>query len=90
MMVLKVYGRNLSCVLSYHPYICLEGLGTTTKDIGKNRLSPGRNLNPGPLEYKAGVLITRPHVLYVLASAVKDIYGFYCRSVSVYFYLQFI
>jgi hypothetical protein len=39
-------------VLSWH---LPEGLRKTTKDLGQNSWSPGRDLNPGPPEYKGGV-----------------------------------
>jgi hypothetical protein len=39
--------------------ICLEGLRKTTKNLSQDSRSPGRDLNPGPPEYKAGVLTTR-------------------------------
>jgi hypothetical protein len=30
------------------------------QNVSQHSLSPGRNLNPGPPEYEAGVLTTRP------------------------------
>jgi hypothetical protein len=56
-------------ILRYYPGIRLDGLRKTTKTsirIGGRR---GRDLNPGPPEYEAGVLPTRPlrYVLNLLA-----------------------
>jgi hypothetical protein len=45
--------------LRYYPGICLEGLTKTTKNLSQHSRSPGRDLNPGPPEYEAGVLTTR-------------------------------
>jgi hypothetical protein len=44
----------------YYLGICLEGLRKTTKNLSQVSRSPGRDLNPGPPEYEAGVLTTRP------------------------------
>jgi hypothetical protein len=43
-----------------YPGICPERLGETTNNHSHDSRSVGRNLNPGPPEYKAGVLTTRP------------------------------
>jgi hypothetical protein len=57
----KGCGRKRSCPdLRYYPVICLEGLRKTTKNLSQDRRSLGRDLNPGPPEYEAGVLTTRP------------------------------
>jgi hypothetical protein len=54
-------GRKRSCTdLRHYPGICVEGLRKTTKILGQDNLSPGRNLNLGRPEYKAGMLTTRP------------------------------
>jgi hypothetical protein len=45
--------------LRYYPRMCLEGLRKTTKHLSQDSRSPGRDLNPGPPEYEAGVLTTR-------------------------------
>jgi hypothetical protein len=37
----------------------LERLRTTTASLSQNNQSPGRDLDPGPLEYEAGLLATR-------------------------------
>jgi hypothetical protein len=50
-------GRGL--IIRYYPDICLEGLRKTTRN-SQDSPSPRQDLNPGGLEYKAGVLITRP------------------------------
>jgi hypothetical protein len=46
--------------LRYYPDICLEGLRKKTKNLSQFIRSPGRDLNPGPPEYEAEVLTTRP------------------------------
>jgi hypothetical protein len=57
----KGCGRKRSWPYSRcYPGIYLEGLLKTTKNHGQDSRSPGRDLNPGPLEYEAGVLTTRP------------------------------
>jgi hypothetical protein len=43
----------------YSPGIRLENLRKTTKNIIEGNWSPGRDLNPGPPEFEAGVLTTR-------------------------------
>jgi hypothetical protein len=50
-------GRGL--ILRYYPSIRLEGLRKITKSLSQDSRSPGRDLNPGPLEYEAEVLTTR-------------------------------
>jgi hypothetical protein len=44
----------------YYPGICLEGLRQITKNLGQDSRPSGRDLNPGPPEYEAGMLTTRP------------------------------
>jgi hypothetical protein len=44
-------------VLSRHLPVETEKM---TKVLSQDSRSPGRGLNPGPPEYKVGVLITRP------------------------------
>jgi hypothetical protein len=51
-------GRGL--ISRHYPRIYLEGLKKTTKSLSQDTRSPSRNLNPGPPEYEAGVLTTRP------------------------------
>jgi hypothetical protein len=46
--------------LKYYPGICLEGLRKATKTLSQDSRSASRDLNPGPSEYEAGVLTTRP------------------------------
>jgi hypothetical protein len=53
---LEENGRGL--ILRYYPNIHLEGLRKTTKNLSQDSWSPGQELNPGPPEYKAGVLTT--------------------------------
>jgi hypothetical protein len=51
MMNWKGFGRSdRDLILRHYPGIHLEGLSR----------SPGRDLNPEPSEYEAGVLTTRP------------------------------
>jgi hypothetical protein len=67
---LEECGRGL--ILRYCLGICLEGLRKATKNLSKDTLSPGRDLNPELPEYEAGVLTTRQrrsvHGLYVCSS----------------------
>jgi hypothetical protein len=46
--------------LRYYPGTRLEGVRKTTKSLSQDSRSPGRDLNPGPAEYEARVLTTRP------------------------------
>jgi hypothetical protein len=46
--------------LKYYPGIHLEGLRKTTEILTHDSRSPGRDLNPEPPEYEAGLLTTRP------------------------------
>jgi hypothetical protein len=56
-----VEGSSRSLILSYSPGLCREGLRKTTKPLSHDSRSPGRDLNPGPLEYEAGLLAARPY-----------------------------
>jgi hypothetical protein len=59
MMNWKGFGRKQSWPnLSYYTDICLEELWKTKKKLFQDSRSPGRDLNPGPPEYEAGVLTT--------------------------------
>jgi hypothetical protein len=61
MMNLKGYARKLSPPnLRSYPGICLEGLRKTTKTLIQDSRSQGRDLNPVPPEYEAGLLTIRP------------------------------
>jgi hypothetical protein len=40
--------------------ICVEERRSITRNLTQDSLSPRRDLNPGPPEYKLGVLTTRP------------------------------
>jgi hypothetical protein len=56
----KGFGRKRTRPnLKYYPGIRLEGLRKTTENLIHDSRCPGRDLNPGPPEYEAGVL-TRP------------------------------
>jgi hypothetical protein len=46
--------------LRYYPGIFLKRLRKTTKNFSQDSRSPGREMNPGPLEYEAGMLTIRP------------------------------
>jgi hypothetical protein len=50
------------CILRHYPDIRLKDLRKTTKNLSQDRRSPGRDLNPGPPEYEAVVLNTRPRL----------------------------
>jgi hypothetical protein len=57
--------------LKYYPGIRLEGRRKTTKTLSQDSWSPGRDLNPGPPEYEAGMLTTRPWRWFLLGSEVR-------------------
>jgi hypothetical protein len=52
--------KRLWSNVSHYPDICMEGLRKITKDLSLNSRSPGRDLNPRPPEFEAGVLTIRP------------------------------
>jgi hypothetical protein len=52
-------GSGRGPVLRY-PGISLEGLTKTTNNLCQDSRSSSQDLNPGPPEYEAGVLTTRP------------------------------
>jgi hypothetical protein len=51
---------DLGLIVRLYPGIRLDGLRKTTKSRSQDKRSPGRDLNPRPPEYEAGVLTTRP------------------------------
>jgi hypothetical protein len=56
----KVFGRKrLWPNLKYYLDNCLERLRKTTINLSQDSLSLGRELNPEPPEYEAGVLAIR-------------------------------
>jgi hypothetical protein len=48
-------GSDRGLVLRYNAGIRVEGLRKTVKNLSQASRSPGRDLNPGPPEYKTGV-----------------------------------
>jgi hypothetical protein len=58
--------------------ICLEGLRKTKKNLILDRRYPGRDLNLGPPEYKAGMLTTWPR-RSVFCALIKQIM---CQNVA--------
>jgi hypothetical protein len=46
--------------MSTTPGICLEGLMKTMINLSHDSQPPGRDLNPGPSDYEAGVLSIPP------------------------------
>jgi hypothetical protein len=67
MMNLKGFGRKPSWPnLRYYPGIRVVRLRKTTKPMSQGSRSPGRDLNPGPPEYEAVVLTTKPRRLVVI------------------------
>jgi hypothetical protein len=68
-------GRNRSWPnLGYYPGICLYGLRKTTKNLSQVRQSVGRDLNPGPPEYVAGVLTTQLRCSVGVLLEIKNFY----------------
>jgi hypothetical protein len=61
MMTWKGCGRVRSWYnIRYCPGICLEGLTEATNNLNQISRSPGRDFNPEPPEYEAGVVTTGP------------------------------
>jgi hypothetical protein len=48
----------VDCLLRHYPGHSPRGTETITKRLSQDSRSPGRDLNPGPYEYKAGMLTT--------------------------------
>jgi hypothetical protein len=61
-------GSGSGLILRYHPDICLKELRKTNKNPSRYSRSPGRDLKPGHLEYEAGVLTTRPQLLFKISA----------------------
>jgi hypothetical protein len=59
-MNVKGYGRKRVRDLIYFRGICVDGVRKSTKNLSQNSRSPGRGLNDGLLEYKAGIQPTEP------------------------------
>jgi hypothetical protein len=55
-----VVGSGRGLIIRYYPGVCLEGLKKTTKSLSQDSRSLGRDLKPGPPEYEAQMLNTRP------------------------------
>jgi hypothetical protein len=73
MMNWKGYERKRSWRnLRYYPSICPQGLRRTTKGLGQDSRSAGQDLNPGPPEYEAGVLVTQPRRSVTTYSATTE------------------
>jgi hypothetical protein len=53
-----VEGSGRGLILRYYPSICL-GSEKTHENLSQDSQSPGRDFNPGPPEYEAGVLTAR-------------------------------
>jgi hypothetical protein len=45
--------------IRHNPGICLEVLRKNTKKLSQDNRPPGRDVNPRPTEYRAGILTTR-------------------------------
>jgi hypothetical protein len=60
--------------LRYCPGICLEGLRKITKNINQDNRSLGRDLNPGPPEYKSRSSV----VLYIKYTSNNGQYPTQC------------
>jgi hypothetical protein len=91
----KGCGRKRSWLnLRYYTSICLEVL---KKNISQDNRSPGRDLNPGPPEYDAGMLTTKlrrsvSSARYLIDLFISDfLYFLPCLFLShSYFFLSFI
>lgn len=60
-MTWRRYGRKRSWSnLRYFTGASLEVLRKTAKNLNQNSRFPDGDLNPGPIKYEAGMLITRP------------------------------
>jgi hypothetical protein len=87
MMNWKGCGRSSRGLISRHyPGIFLKGLRNITKSLIQDSWSPGRDLNPGPLEYETGVLTTQPRRSVTLSKGRKveffEISGFHGENMK--------
>lgn len=55
----RMWKEVLTAYFTVLSRICLEELRKTAKNLCQDSLSPDTDLNPGPYEYEARVLITR-------------------------------
>jgi hypothetical protein len=62
-------GSSCGLMLKYYPRIFPQGPRKTTENLGHDSRSPGREWNPGPPEYEAGMLATRPRRSVVPSNA---------------------
>jgi hypothetical protein len=60
----KIRKEAVVAQFRYYPSICMDALRKTTKDLSQESRSKNRFLNPGPLEYKSGVLNTRAALIF--------------------------
>jgi hypothetical protein len=69
---LEESGRGL--IIRFYLGIHLEGLRKTTKNLGHDSRSRGRDLNSGSPVYEAGVLVTRPKrlVMTIVTACIID------------------
>jgi hypothetical protein len=54
----------------------VEGLKKTTKYFSQDSQSPGRDLNPGPPKYVAGVFLYTSHIFRIRGSSVSIVSGY--------------
>jgi hypothetical protein len=69
---LQESGRGL--IIRFYLRIRLEGLRKTTKNLGHDSRSRGRDLNPGSPVYEAGVLVALPKrlVMTIVTACIID------------------
>jgi hypothetical protein len=60
-----VQGSGRGLILRHYPRISVGAEEKLQKNLSQDSRPPSRDLNPGPLEYEAGMLTTRPQRLGV-------------------------
>jgi hypothetical protein len=85
------FGRSCCDLISrYYSSIRMEGLRKAAKTLSQDSRSPGRDLNPGPPEYKARIsslikfilnevvnIVAKPVVIYVRSTGMSDVRNAY-------------
>jgi hypothetical protein len=68
--------KRCGLILRYYPGICVERLTKATKTLSQDSRPPGRDLNPGPPDYKAEVITTRPRSVSCYTVSANKLFGF--------------
>jgi hypothetical protein len=70
----RIWKEAVVAHLRYYPGICLMGLRKTMKTLSYDSLSSGRDLNPTPPEYEAGVQNNQQRHLVARMEEIRNAY----------------